>query len=115
VGVAVLGALASLARAAVGGAIQAGARTARPVGTLVVNLSGTFAAGVLAGVVLSGDAGVLAGAATLGSYTTFSTWVQDSGRLHEEGDDSGAALNLAVSLLIGVAAVAAGHALGAAF
>jgi hypothetical protein len=51
---------------------------------------------------------LLAGVATLGSYTTFSTWMLESHRLGEDGELGLAAANLAGSLLAGVAAAAAG-------
>jgi fluoride exporter len=57
---------------------------------------------------------LLTGAATLGSYTTFSTWMLESHRLAEDGELGLAAANLVVSLLAGVAAAAAGWALGSA-
>ncbi len=84
-----------------------------PIGTFVINVSGAFALGLLAGLTLTGDALVLAGSATLGSYTTFSTWLLETQRLSEEGEPVAAFANVAVSLLAGVAAVALGRALGA--
>jgi CrcB protein len=69
---------------------------------------------VLAGAGVGGDAALLAGAALLGSYTTFSTWMLESQRLAEEGDGWLALLNIALPLALGLAAAAAGWALGAA-
>jgi CrcB protein len=60
------------------------------------------------------DAAVFAGTATLGSYTTFSTWMLESHRLGEDGELRLALANLVVSLLAGVAAAAAGWTLGGA-
>jgi CrcB protein len=68
--------------------------------------------GLLAGVSLRGDALVLAAGATLGSFTTFSTWMFETQRLSEEGDTRGAAGNAALSLAAGVAAVALGRLIG---
>jgi fluoride exporter len=56
----------------------------------------------------------LAGAALLGSYTTFSTWIADSGELLGRGEQRGAALNVIGSLALGLGAVALGWALGTA-
>jgi CrcB protein len=63
---------------------------------------------VLAGASLEGDARALAATGLLGSFTTFSTWVADSRRL---GRRAGA-LNLAVSLVLGLLAVWIGRELG---
>jgi CrcB protein len=85
-----------------------------PWGTLAVNLSGAALLGGLVGAALSGTALVLAGTATLGSYTTLSTWMLESHRLAQDDQLPFAALNLLGSLFAGFGAVAAGHAIGAA-
>ncbi|MFI5005138.1 MAG: fluoride efflux transporter CrcB [Solirubrobacterales bacterium] len=108
-GVALLGGVAALARFALDGAIGSGNF---PLGTLAVNVSGALLLGVLAGAALTGTALVLAGTATLGSYTTFSTWMLESQRLTEDADHRGALLNILLSLAAGVAAAALGHAIG---
>jgi CrcB protein len=112
-GVAVLGAVGSIARFLLDGHVSSRARGSFPSGTFVVNMSGSLLLGLLSGAAVHGDALVLAGTATLGSYTTFSTWVLESHRLAEEGELRGAGANLAVSLLVGLASVALGHAIGA--
>ena len=85
VGVGVLAALGALARFVLGGAIQRRSTALFPFGTLAVNTSGAFALGVLAGAGASGWPLRLAGAALLGSFTTFSTWLFESGALVEGG------------------------------
>jgi fluoride exporter len=84
-----------------------------PLGTLLINLSGAFVLGLLAGVALTGDALLLAGTATIGSYTTFSTWMLETHRLAEDGDGRAAFVNVVFSLIAGVAAAALGRAIGA--
>jgi CrcB protein len=64
----VLGSLGAYARFRIGLAL-------RPRGTLVVNLSGAFAAGLLAGAGVSATALMILGTGFLGAYTTFSTWM----------------------------------------
>jgi CrcB protein len=69
---------------------------------------------VVAGAAVTGNAGILAGTATLGSYTTLSTWMLESHRLGQD-DQLGVALaNVLGSLVIGFGAVALGHAVGVA-
>jgi fluoride exporter len=109
-----LAALGALARFAFGGAIQRRVPTEFPLGTLAINTSGAFALGVLAGAGASGWTLRLAGAALLGSYTTFSAWFYESGALVEDGYAPLGALNIVVSVLLGLAAVAAGWGLGGA-
>jgi fluoride exporter len=84
-----------------------------PLGTFAINISGAFLLGLLTGLALSGSALVLAGTATLGSYTTFSTWVLETHRLREEGEFGRAAANGLVSLAVGIGAVAIGRTIGA--
>jgi CrcB protein len=83
-----------------------------PLGTLVINLTGAFVLGLLSGANLAPNALLIAGTATIGSYTTFSTWMFESQRLTEDGSGRGAALNLLLSLVIGVAAAALGRMIG---
>lgn len=82
------------------------------VATFAVNVSGAAALGVLAGADVGGDALLLAGTALLGAFTTFSTWMFESVRLAQSGRRAAAAANLALPLLAGLAAAAAGYALG---
>ena len=114
VGVAALGGVGALARFALDAAVSERASGGLPLGTLVVNLTGAFALGVLSGADVAGDGLLLAGTATLGSYTTFSTWMLESERLGEDGQPGLLALNLALSLALGLAAAALGRRLGAA-
>jgi len=112
-GVALLGGGGAIARFMLDGTI--GSRLRRsdfPLGTLAVNTSGALLLGVLSGAALSGDALVLAGTATLGSYTTFSTWMLESQRLAEDAVGGGALLNIGLSLAAGVGAAALGHTIG---
>jgi fluoride exporter len=85
-----------------------------PWGTLVVNVTGAFVLGALAGATISQDALRLAGTGFLGGYTTFSTWMLESHRLAEDGRARLGAANLLVSLLAGVAAAWLGQQLGGA-
>lgn len=49
-------------------------------GTLLVNLGGAFALGLLAGAGVDGDARLLLGGGLLGAFTTFSTWMAQARR-----------------------------------
>jgi CrcB protein len=112
-GVAALGGIGATARFLLDGAIGQRFTGDFPAGTFAVNISGALLLGALSGLALNGTALVLAGTATLGSYTTFSTWMLESHRLAEDADLKGAGLNIAASLAAGIAAAALGHAIGA--
>jgi CrcB protein len=114
IAVAALGGLGALARFALDAAVSERGGSGFPLGTLAVNLTGAFALGVLRGAGVGGDALLLAGTATLGSYTTFSTWMLESERLGEDGQGSRLALNLAVSSVAGLAVAALGRGLAGA-
>jgi CrcB protein len=111
-GVAVLGGVGANARFLVHTIVSVRAGPDLPVATLVVNASGSLLLGVLAGVSLSGDALMLAGTATLGSYTTFSTWMLETELLAGNGRRAVALLNLLLSLALGIGAVALGRLIG---
>lgn len=112
VGVAVLGGFGSIARFLLDGAVTARAGGGFPYGTFAVNASGAFLLGLVAGAALSRDAHLLAGTATIGAFTTFSTWVFETHRLGEEGNGGRAAANVLVSLAVGIGGAALGHLLG---
>ena len=65
--------------------------------------------GFLSGLVLSHEVALLAGTAFLGAYTTFSTWMLETQRLTEERQIWPAAANIVVSVVLGLAAAAAGQ------
>jgi CrcB protein len=108
-----LGGAGSVARFLLDGAVARRLGRDFPYGTLAVNLSGSLALGLLVGAALAGDAYRLAAAGLLGAYTTFSTWALESHRLGEDGQLRLGALNVAVSLVLGIGAAWLGRRLGA--
>jgi CrcB protein len=114
IAVAVLGSAGSIARYLLDSAICTRSGVAFPLGTLAVNASGTLLLGLLTGVALSGEALTLAGSATIGSYTTFSTWMLETHRLAEDRRGRAAALNVLVSVLVGLGAALLGRSIGGA-
>jgi fluoride exporter len=110
------GALGAVLRYLADHLVQQRADSDFPLGILVVNLSGSLALGVLVG--SAGHHGIpsawltVAGTGLLGAYTTFSTFTFDTVHLLERGEWADGALNVAVSLVVGVGAAAAGLALG---
>jgi CrcB protein len=111
-GVACLGAVGALLRFFVDAIISGRVGRGLPFGTLIVNVSGAFVFGLLIGLGLTGTRLLLAGTATLGSYTTFSTWMFETQRLSEEGEFIGAAGNILISVAVGLGAAALGRLLG---
>jgi len=84
-----------------------------PLGTLAVNLSGAVVLGLISGLALGHDQALLAGTAAVGSYTTFSTWMLETQRLTEERQHRKVIVNVAASIVAGVAAAALGRLIGA--
>jgi CrcB protein len=112
-GVALLGGAGAITRFLLDGAIGARTRGPFPAGTFAINVSGSLLLGLLTGASASGDVLVLAGSATLGAYTTFSTWMFESQRLTEDAYARVAAFNIASSLALGIGAAALGRLVGA--
>jgi CrcB protein len=110
--VAVVGGAGAIARFVVDREVGRRFGGAFPYGTLVINLSGSFLLGLVTGLALSTDAVLIAGTATIGSYTTFSTWMFETNRLAESGALRAAAANVVVSIVLGVALAALGRTLG---
>ncbi|HWT24909.1 MAG TPA: fluoride efflux transporter CrcB [Solirubrobacteraceae bacterium] len=113
-GVAVFGALGAAARFHVDSAVSARFRGDFPLGTLVVNLTGTFALGALVGGGLTERLAFILGTGFLGGYTTFSTWMVESERLGEDGDVVGLLANLYLAVLLGFGAAVLGWYAGGA-
>lgn len=112
VGVALLGGCGALARFGLTLLITDRLHPHFPEGTLIVNVSGAFLLGLLAGAAVEGDARLLIGAGAIGSYTTFSTWMVETQRIEEAGKRRIAVANIVLSAALGLAAAALGHALG---
>lgn len=109
IGVALLGGVGAVARFVLDAAISARSDGELPLGTLTVNLSGAFVLGLLTGRNVAGNAMLLAGTATIGAYTTFSTWMLETHRLAEDRAYRIAALNIVLSLAAGIGAAALGR------
>lgn len=114
IGVLLIGGVGAISRFSFDSLIQRRNRTEFPLGTFVINVSGSFVLGLLTGASLTPTVLLLAGTALLGSFTTFSTWMFETERLAEDGELALAALNVAGSIVAGLAAAAIGFALGGA-
>ena len=112
VGVMLIGGAGSVVRFLADGLVASAADRNFPLGTLAVNVSGAVILGLLTGLALSSDQALLAGTAAVGSYTTFSTWMLETQRMAEERKYGAVLANLAVSLVLGVAAAALGRLIG---
>ncbi|MDQ2707193.1 MAG: fluoride efflux transporter CrcB [Actinomycetota bacterium] len=111
-GVALSGGVGVVLRFLVDGRVSERTGRAFPYGTLVVNLSGAVLLGLITGLALNPQAALVVGTGAVGAYTTFSTWMFETQRLGEDRQLTRLAANLAVSLVAGLAAAAAGEALG---
>ena len=113
--VALGGALGSMARVALGTLVQERAGTF-PLGTILVNVSGSFVLALVMEYALATPAvsremrGFLT-AGFCGGYTTFSTFSYETIRLAQDGDYRRAGLYLTLSVVGSIAAALAGFAL----
>ena len=106
------GGIGALARFAVDGLVQARRLGEFPLGTSVVNIGGCFLLGLLDGLHPPHRTVLIVETATIGSYTTFSTWMLETHRPAEEGEPVLAWQNLALTLATGFVAVIIGRAVG---
>ena len=91
--------------------------TGFPVGTLLINLSGSFVLGwfmsrVARGAAVSEPVQLAVTVGFLGAYTTFSTFMYESDTLFRTGAGSRATLNLIGSIVLGLIAVRLGVIVG---
>jgi fluoride exporter len=108
------GGVGAVARFAVDALVQRRRPGEFPLGTLVVNVGGCFLLGLLAGLAPPHRTMVVLATATLGSYTTFSTWMLETHRPAQDGEPRLAFTNVLVSIAAGFVAVLIGRALGRA-
>jgi fluoride exporter len=104
--VALGGSIGALARFELGTWVGEHAKSRLPVGTLAVNTLGSFLAGLAWAADLTGTSATVVSTGFLGGFTTFSTWMVETGRLLEDDDRPGRGLAnlgvMAVSGLLGV-------------
>ena len=113
------GAVGTLARYGLSGLVQRIAGPAFPWGTVTVNLSGCFLFGLVwiyftEKVSLSGDLRTIVLVGFMGAFTTFSTFVFETGGMLQGGQWLAAAANLTLQNLLGLAALFLGSVLGRA-
>jgi CrcB protein len=111
------GALGAVSRLAVGSLCGRLFATAFPIGTLVINLSGSLFLGwfltvIRDRVIMSDTARMAIAVGFVGAYTTFSTFMYESSSLLEDGAHRMATLNLLGSLALGLLSVRLGIWLG---
>jgi CrcB protein len=109
VGVLGIGGLGAVTRFMVDRTVSRRTKGPFPFGTLVVNISGAALLGFLAALTVRHEVAILAGTAFLGAYTTFSTWMLQTQRLAEQRHIMFATMNIVISVVLGLAAAAAGH------
>ena len=102
-----------VARVVLGNAVQARAAGAFPLGTFVVNVTGSLALGFLmrytmASPTMSTEMRVMLTTGFCGGYTTFSTFSYETLTLFEAGDYRRASLYALLSVVLAIAATLAG-------
>lgn len=111
--VALAGGIGAACRMVLDGAIKSWTRVPYPLGTTVINVSGSFVLGFVTAVGADlGPWAVVLGTGLLGGYTTFSTASYETVRLAQEGRLRAAAFNGFGMLVVALAAAALGLWLG---
>lgn len=112
----IAGGLGSVARFLLDGIIRSRVRGQLPVGTMVVNISGSLVLGLLTGLVLAAALpptwALLGGTGFLGGYTTFSTASSETVRLLHAGRVRAALLSGAGTAVAALAAAGLGLSVG---
>jgi CrcB protein len=114
-GLLVAGAIGAPARYLVDDIVTEHTKSDVMLGTLVVNISGSFILGVLTGLVLyhalPATPKTILGTGFCGAYTTFSTFAYETVKLADDGETGAAARVLLASLILPAVAAGLGLAL----
>jgi CrcB protein len=113
------GGLGSVVRYLIGQSAAAAFGVTFPYGTILVNLTGCFALGVVVQLAIAGswhgDVRAALAAGFLGGFTTYSSFNQETLAMFASGATGAAAVNVAITLAGGLAAGALGLAAGRLF
>jgi CrcB protein len=106
-------ALGGVTRYLFGGAVQRLAGATFPIGTLAVNVTGSFLLGAILRIAvdtpgLSAEGRALLTAGFCGGYTTFSTFSYETVALFDEGEWTRAGVYLSLSVLLSIVATLLG-------
>ncbi len=110
--VVLVGGVGAIGRFVVDSLIAGRAGREFPYGTFTINMLGALVLGLLAGLGVTSTLYTVAGTATIGSFTTFSTWMLETHRLTEDTEIPRAILNALLSLAAGFAIALLGHTIG---
>ena len=115
--IAVAGMFGTLARYGLSGAVQRAADIGFPVGTLTVNVIGSFLFGLVwilaeERMVISGDTRIIILGGFMGAFTTFSTLMFETGDLMSDSQYLYAGGNIAISTILGLAFLFLGFIVG---
>lgn len=117
--IALAGGVGAVARFVLDGAIKARVSTAFPIGTMVINVSGSLLLGLVTGLalgaVVTDDWRLILGTGFLGGYTTFSTASFETVRLVQTGKWVSSLVNGVGMLVLSVVAAGSGLVLGSQF
>lgn len=116
---AVAGGLGAGTRFILDGLLRSRLRTALPIGTMLINITGSLVLGLLTGMVIAHQSGPelvkILGIGFLGGYTTFSTASFETVRLFQTGRVGFALASGLGTLVLSVGAAISGLVLGGGF
>ena len=111
------GALGTLSRYALAGMVHKFTGHTFPFGTMLVNIIGCFLAGLIwslaeGKITLSGEMRIIILVGFMGAFTTFSTYILESGELFRNAQYGLAFVNVLTQNIVGLSAMFAGIFLG---
>lgn len=96
------GILGSLARYQLGKVVTERSKTAFPLGTFIINITGAILLGLVSGLDVGKNIYLLLGDGFLGAYTTFSTFMYEGFNLFQENEKLNAFIYILGSLFLGI-------------
>ncbi len=106
------GTFGGLCRFQLGKLVSEKSKTAFPIGTFLINITGAILLGILTGMNLRNSMYLLLGDGFLGAYTTFSTFVYEGFNLFQNNEKLNAFVYILSTLILGVIGYVLGYEIG---
>jgi len=106
------GTFGGLCRFQLGKIISQKSKTAFPIGTFIINITGAILLGILTSINMGNNVYLILGDGFLGAYTTFSTFMYEGFNLFQDNEKLNAFVYILSTLILGIIGYVVGYEIG---